>query len=154
MKKGSTLFLRGTIFVIGIAVLAICIFVLPAGIRSDNVGYYRPILLGMYITAIPFFIALYQALKLLRYIDRNNAFSALSIQALRYIKYCAIAISGVYTLGMPYIFNVADKDDAPGVVVMGLIVIGASIVIAVFAAVLQRLLQHGMDIKSENELTV
>jgi hypothetical protein len=70
MKKGSTLFLRGVVYLIGILVLAVCILVLPRVIMSEEVGYYRPILLGMYIPAIPFFIALYQALKLLSYIDK------------------------------------------------------------------------------------
>ncbi|MDQ3076912.1 MAG: DUF2975 domain-containing protein [bacterium] len=154
MKRGSTLFLRGVIVLIGIGVLALCIFVLPIGIKTDVTGWYRPILLGMYIAAIPFFIALYQSLKLLSYIDKNNAFSELAVRALKYIKYCAITISGLYAVGMPYIFHVAQLDDAPGVVAIGFVIIFASLVIATFAAVLQKLLQNVIDIKSENELTV
>jgi hypothetical protein len=154
MKEGSTILLRLAIFVLGAAVLAVCIFALPAWILSDNTGYYRPILLGLYVTAIPFFIALYQALKLLGYIDGNKAFSELSVKALTNIKYCAITISALFTAGMPYIFIVADKDDAPGVVAIGLVIIGASAVIATFAALLQKLLKNAIDIKSENDLTV
>src|SRR3989338_10676245 len=154
MKQGSTLFLKGVIFLIGAGVLALCLFVLPIGIRAEDAGGYRPILLGLYVPAIPFFIALYQALKLLGYIDSNTAFSELSVQALKNIKYCAIIISALFAAGMPYIFYAADKDDAPGVVVIGFVIIAASIVIAVFAAVLQKLLQSGIDIKSENDLTV
>jgi hypothetical protein len=154
MKKGSTLFLKGVIIVLGIVVLILCFYVLPLGIITDNTGYYRPILIGMYVTAIPFFFALYQSLKLLSYIDKNNAFSNLSVKALRYIKYCGIAISILYALGMPYIFHAADLDDAPGVVAIGLVIIFASAVIATFAGVLQKLLQNVIEIKSENELTV
>jgi hypothetical protein len=154
MKKGSTLFLKGVLILFGIVVLALCIFALPRVIGTIDMGGYDPILLGLYVTAIPFFIALYQAFMLLRYIDANNAFSELSVTALKKIKYCAIAISAMYALGMPYIFYVADKDDAPGVVAIGLIIIFASGVIATFAAVLQKLLKHAIDIKSENELTV
>jgi hypothetical protein len=154
MKQGSTLFLRGTVLAIGLIVLALCIFALPAGIRSDNTGMYRPILFGMYVPAIPFFVALYQALKLLSYIDTNKAFSDLSVKALTSIKYSAIIISALFTAGMPYIYVVADKDDAPGVIAIGLVIIFASIVIATFAAVLQKLLQNAIDIQSENELTV
>lgn len=154
MNRSSTLFLRLAVFVLGAVVLALCIFALPAGIMSDNTGMYRPILLGLYIPAIPFYIALYQALKLLDYIDKNNAFSGLSVQALKKIKYCAIIISALFAAGMPYIYVVADRDDAPGVIVIGLVIIGASLVIAVFSAVLQKLLQNAIDIKSENDLTV
>jgi len=154
MKKGSTLFLKIVIYAIGALVLGICIFALPRIIVSDNTGYYVPILLGLYVTAVPFFIALYQSLKLLGYIDKNTAFSELGVRALGNIKYCAVVISGLFALGMPYIFYAADLDDAPGVVLIALIIIFASAVIGVFAAVLQKLLKNVIEIKSENELTV
>jgi hypothetical protein len=148
------MFLRAVIFLIGAGVLALCIFVLPVGIRSDVTGFYRPILMGMYGPAIPFFIALYQGLILLRLIDTNTAFSPTSVAALKKIKFCALIISGLYALGMPYIYYAAEIDDAPGVIAIGLVIIFASIVIAVFAAVLQQLLQNAIDIKRENDLTV
>jgi MFS family permease len=154
MKRGSTLFLKTVIYLLGIGAIVSCVFLLPWGIMTDKVGYYRPILFGMYVPAIPFFIALFQTLKLLSYIDQNKAFSDFSVEALRKIKYCAIAVSILYTAGMPYIFYAADRDDAPGVVAIGFVVIFASIVIAVFAAVLQKLLKDALEIKSENDLTV
>jgi hypothetical protein len=158
MKRGSTLFLKTVIILMALGVLALCIIVLPQGIRSELEPAadfdYGLIMIGMYVSAIPFFIALYQAFKLLNLIDKNNAFSELAVKALKNIKYCALAISALYAIGMPYIFTVADRDDAPGVVAIGLIIIGASFVIAMFAGVLQKLLQNVLDIKAENELTV
>ena len=154
MKRGSTIILRGVVILLGLSVLALCIFALPAGLRSDNTGYYRPILLGLYIPAIPFFFALYQAMKLLDYIDNNKAFSVLSIEALNKIKYCALILSALFAAGQPYIFYAADRDDAPGVALIGFVIIGASAVIATFAAVAQKLFQNAVDIKSENDLTV
>jgi hypothetical protein len=156
MKQGSTLFLRGVIVVMAAVVLGICLIGLPMLIQTEFTGDfdYGPIFIGLYVPAIPFFIALYQAIKLLHYIDTNTAFSDLSITALKKIKYCALTISGLFTVGMPYIFYVADRDDAPGAAAIGLIIIGASFVIAVFAAVLQKLVQNAVDIKSENDLTV
>jgi hypothetical protein len=152
--RGPTILLKAVIVLIGIAVLALCAILLPWGIVSTKVGNYRPILFGMYVPAIPFYIGLYQALKLLDYIDRNKAFSILSVKALGTIKYCAYIISALYAAGMPYIYYVADQDDAPGVVAIGLVIVGASFVVATAAAVFQRLLQNAVDIKSENDLTV
>lgn len=154
MKQGSTLFLKTVVLLIGLAVAALCIFALPAGITSDRTGYYRPILLGLYVPAIPFFLALYQALKLLGYIEKNKTFSSVSVTTLKNIKYCAIAISALFAAGMPYIYYAAERDDAPGVILIGMVIIFASIVIATTAAVFQRLLQNAVDIKSENDLTV
>lgn len=109
---------------------------------------------GYVCSAIPFFVALYQAFKLLCYIDKNKAFSELSVKFLKKIKNCAITISGLYVVGMPLFYMIAELDDAPGAVVIGMMLVFAPMVIAVFAAVLQRLLKEAIDIKSENDLTV
>ena len=156
MKRGSTMFLRGAILIIGAIVRGLCMFALPPAIGSEMAGDfdYGPIFLGLYFPAVPFFFALYQALELLNYIDNNNAFSTLSVGALKNIKYSAFTIGALFAAGMPYIFYVADRDDAPGVAALGFVIIGASFVIATAAAVFQRLLQSAIDIKSENDLTV
>jgi Ni/Fe-hydrogenase subunit HybB-like protein len=151
-KNYPSLLLRGTLILIAVVVLALCVLVLPHGLVS--VGGYAPIVVGMYIAAIPFFIALYKSWQLLNHIDQGKAFSQSSANALKHIKYCAVLISTLYAVGLPYIFYVADLDDAPGVVAITLVIIFASFVIATFAGLLERLLQNVIDIKSENELTV
>jgi hypothetical protein len=160
MKQVTTLFLKLAVIFIGIPVLALCIFLVPkignfAGELYPDIAYMKSlVLIDMYAAAIPFYFALYQAFKLLSYIDKNNAFSELSVRALKIIKNCAITISGLYAAGMPLFYLIAEMDDAPGIIVIGMVVIFASMVIAVFAAVLQRLLQEAIDIKSENDLIV
>lgn len=155
MKK-ETLFLKVVIFLIGIPILALCLFGLPFVVKEAADAYWmiKPILIVMYVTAIPFFAALYQAWKLLSYIDKNIAFSEISVKALKIIKYCASSISVLYAAIMPFVYLLAEMDDAPGAIVIGLVIIFASIVIAVFAAVLEKLLKTAIDIKSENDLTI
>jgi hypothetical protein len=163
MKRGSTLFLKIAVIFMGLPVFALCLFLLPkiadeaneaAARGSDFAFVVYGILMIMYISAIPFYFALYQSFNLLSYIDKNQAFSELSVEALKKIKNCAIIISGLYAVALPFVFIMAEVDDAPGLVIVGMIPIFASIVIAVFAAVLQRLLQEAITIKSENDLTV
>ncbi|TLS50089.1 DUF2975 domain-containing protein [Paenibacillus antri] len=160
MKQGTTLFLKAAVILIGIPVLALCIFLVPqiasyaAELYPDFTAIKYLVFLDMYAAAIPFYFALYQAFKLLSYIDKNKAFSDLSVRALKSIKYCAIAISGLYVVGLPLFYLIAERDDAPGIIVIGMVLIFASMVIAVFAAVLQKLLKEAIDIKTENELTV
>ncbi|EFM10804.1 conserved hypothetical protein [Paenibacillus curdlanolyticus YK9] len=158
MERGSTLILKAAVFLIGLAVLALSIFGVPV-IAKDAIEAFPdhwvyPIVIAMYAAAIPFYIALYQAFKLLGYIDKNEAFSELSVEALKKIKYCAIAISLLHAACLPFLFLIADEDDAPGLILFGMVIPVASIVIAVFAAVLQKLLKNAIDIKSENDLTV
>ncbi|MEH7613725.1 DUF2975 domain-containing protein [Gottfriedia acidiceleris] len=160
MKRGSTLFLKIVVILIGLPVLALCIFVVPkiaefAAELYPNITLMKYfIFIDLYAAAIPFYFALYQAFKLLSYIDKNKAFSELSVNALKKIKFSAIAISVLYVLGLPLFYLIADMDDAPGIIVIGMVLIFASMVIAVFAAVLERLLKEAIDIKSENDLTV
>ncbi|MGY2613852.1 DUF2975 domain-containing protein [Bacillus pretiosus] len=160
MKQGSTLFLKTAIILIGIPIFALCIFLIPnignyAADLYPDIAYIKYlVLINLYATVIPFYFALYQAFKLVSYIDKGNAFSKLSVRALKKIKQCAITISVLYVVGMPLFYLVAERDDAPGIIIIGMILIFASIVIAVFAAVLQRLLKDAIDIKSENDLTV
>lgn len=158
MKRGSTLFLKFAVFLMGLPVLALSIFGLPwlanNPVNPDYAHILYPIVLGMYVSVIPFFVALCQAFKILGYIDKNQAFSELSVKALKNIKLCAMTISGVYVVILPFIFLLAELDDAPGAILIGMVPVFASMVIAVFAAVLQRLLQEAINIKSENDLTV
>lgn len=139
-------------------VLALCLVGLPQ-IANEAIAYFPdywlyPVFIGLYLSAIPFLFALYQALRLLSYIDKNKAFSALSVTALKKIKSCAIVISILYAACAPFLYFLAQFDDAPGILAIGLIIVFGSLVIAVFAAVLQKLLQNAIDIKSEHDLTI
>ncbi|SDM50876.1 Protein of unknown function [Fictibacillus solisalsi] len=160
MKRVSTLFLKIAVFLIGMPVLAMCIFLVPeiakylAELYPAHSYLKYLVYIDLYASAIPFYFALYQAFMLLSYIDKNKAFSELSVRSLKKIKYCAITISVLIGLGMPLFYLMAERDDAPGIILIGLIIIFASIVIAVFAAVLQMLLKDAIDIKSENDLVV
>lgn len=153
MQKGSTWFLRAIIYGLGLAGAGI--LVILAGVSfSGNAGNYLPVLLYMFLPAVPFYVALYQGLQLLKFIDTNTAFAEKSAKSLRTIKYAAFTMSALYAAGMPIFIYAADKDDAPGVVLVGLVLTMAPLVIGVFAAVLERLMQSALDIKSENDLTV
>lgn len=153
MNFGSTFFLRGVIYCIGLAAIGVCGII--AGVSlSGNAGIFLPVLALMFLSAFPFLYALYNGLLLLRYIDSNTAFSERSVKAIRSIKYTAFSISVLYAGGMPLIISVAHTDDAPGVVLLGLIFIFATLIVGVFAAVLEKLLENAIQLKSENDLTV
>ncbi len=153
MKHVSTLFLKTVIYLLGLAVLGICIIIVGVSV-SGNAGMYLPVMIGVFLTALPFFHALYQGILLLRYIEKNTAFSDASVKAIRTIEYCAFTISTMYALMMPYIIYAANIDDAPGAPFIALVCIVTTVIVGVFAAVLQRLLQSAIDFKSENDLTV
>ena len=160
MARASTFLLKAVILLIALVVLIISAFSFPhvwTGAAREWPQFTHvlfPGLIGIYATIFPFLFALYQSFKLLRYIDQANAFSELSVQALRKIKYSAIAMSALYATAMPLVFTLAQYDDAPGLVLMGAAIAFAPLIVATFAAVLQKLVQNAVDMKSEHDLTV
>ena len=158
MKRSSTIFLQVVIVLIGIGALALMLWEPHIEGRNAHATLFEiyfkdPFLAFAYIASIPFFVALYQAFRLLGYAGQNEVFSHAAVKALRIIKYCAISIIGfvvVSVLFMPF----SDPDDRPPGVVMRILITFGSIVIAAAAAMFERVLQNAVDMKSENDLTV
>ena len=159
MKKSSTILLQLVIVLIGIGALAFMLW--EPHIEGRNVHatlfeiYFNdPFLAYAYTASIAFFIALYQVFKLLGYVGRNEVFSLNSVKALRTIKYCATSLVGFIVAAENYLFIARPGDDIAGGVFVCLLMILVFGVSATVAAMFERTLQNGVDIKSENDLTV
>ena len=159
MKRSSTIFLQIVIVLIGIGALALLLWephIEGRNAHATNFEIYfkDPFLALVYIGSIPFFVALYQAFKVLGYAGQNKIFSQAAVKALRTIKFCAIAIIGFVVVEEIFILLNHGSDDAAGGVFVGVLITFGSIVIATAAAMFERILQNAVDIKSENDLTV
>lgn len=160
MKRSSTIFLQVVIVFIGMGALAFMLWEPHLEGRNAHATLFQiyfndPFLAYAYIASIAFFVALYQALKLLGYVGRSEVFSQRSVKALRTIKYCAMCLVGFLLGAEAYFFIVQrSKDDIAGGVMMGLFLIFVSLVVATAAAVFEKTLQSAVELKSENDLTV
>ena len=140
VNRGSTMFLRVVISLIAIAALSVCIFPLPrmvaqeAAKTPDTAYLVYLFLMGAYVTAVLFFVAVYQAFKLLTYVDGNKAFSEISVKALRHIKHSAITISLLTVAGIAavMVLSVGKGEDIAGIVAAGLMMTFVSSVFAAF----------------------
>jgi hypothetical protein len=158
MKKSSTVFLQFVIVLVALAALA---FLLGephlegrnAQATPFQIYFQDPFLAFAYVASIPFFVALFQAFKVLSYVRQDATFSPASVKALRTIKYCALAILGFVAVSVVFM-PMADPDDGPPGVVMRVFFAFASIVVATAAAMFERILQNAVDLKSEHDLTV
>ena len=151
MKRSST-FLQVVIVLIGIGALALMLW--EPHIEGRNVHatlfqiYFNdPFLVWAYTASISFFVALYQAFKLLGYIGQNKVFSLNSVRALQIIKYCAMIIVGFIVPAEAYLFVVRPGDDIAGGVFTGILISFVSLVVATAADVCERLLQRVVDMK-------
>lgn len=161
LARVPTLFLKTVLVLIAAAVLVLCFFLFPSvwtGIALEwpaiPKGWIYSGLIPIYLTLLPFLFALAQTFLLLRSIDKHEAFSLSSIRALRNIKVAAVTMTVLYWCGMPLVFLVAELDDAPGLILFGFAFTCLPLVIATFAAVLQKLVYSAVALKAENDLTV
>ena len=158
MKQNSTIFLHLVIVLIGIGALALLLWEPQIEGRNAHATlfaiYFKdPFLAYAYLASIPFFVAIYQAFKVLGYAGQNQVFSQAAVKALRTIKFCAIALIGFVAGGEIFIMF-GNSDDRAGGVFMGILITFGSIVMATAAALFEQILQNAVDIKSENDLTV
>jgi hypothetical protein len=157
LKPSSTVFLQAVIVVIGIGALVFLLW--EPHVEGVNAHatlfqkYFNLFVAYAYVASIPFFVALYQAFKVLGYAAENKVFSQDAVKALRTIKYCALAIIGFVAVSVLFMIS-GDRDDRPAGLFMRILISFPSIVVATVAAISERLLQNAVDMKSENDLTV
>lgn len=147
MERGTTIFLRAVIVLIGIGVLALMLWEPHLEGRNAHATLFEiyfkdPFLAYAYIASLPFFVALYQAIKVLGYAGQNKAFSQAAVSGVWTIKYCAMSLVGLIAAPVAYLFIARPGDDIAGGVAVGLFLIFVSAVTASAAAVIERTLQN------------
>ena len=158
MKKGSTIFLQTVIVLVGIGALAFMLCEPHTEGRNARatlfqIYFHDPFLAYAYVASVPFFMALYHAFKVLGCVRQNETFSQTTVNSLRTIKYCAMAMIGF--VAVSFVFMVwGDKEDRPPGVFLRVLISFPSIIIATAAAIFERILKNAVDMKSENDLTV
>ncbi|MBA9028420.1 DUF2975 domain-containing protein [Peribacillus huizhouensis] len=65
-------------------------------------------------SVVPFFVALYPHLNF------QDTLTELSVKYLKNIKFCALTISGLYVVIMSFVYLVAELDDAPDLIIIGM----------------------------------
>ena len=165
MKKSGTIFLQIVIVFIGICALALLLWEPHLEGVNTNAGFFEvyldPFVVYIYLASVPFFVALYQMIRVLGYVGQDETFSQAAVRALRKIKYCAfittsaIIATDVFLLVHAHLYPEIGAVDGPeGAVVLGLVAAFTSVVIGTAAVVFERILQKATELKSENDLTV
>ena len=150
-RRGVTVLLQVLVVLLGIVALALMLWEPHLEGRNAHATLFEiyfkdPFLAYAYLSSTAFFMALFQAFTLLRYIRENKVFSPDAVRALRTIKYCAIALVATIGAAVAYlVILVRDKDDIAGGVAIGLFMILISLVVGTSAALFERRLQNAVD---------
>jgi hypothetical protein len=155
MKHGATVFLKLILLLIAIGTLTVLVRFPQTEGRAANLDaisiYTDPFILYLYIASIPFFVALFQAMRLLGFIEKDEAFSQPAVKAVKTIKYCALATMGFLVVALGWVRFASGGDDPAGAVVVGLFLTLTAVVIATATSVFQRLLQNAVAMKSAHD---
>lgn len=156
MKQSSTIFLQAVVILIAMVALALLIRIPQTEGRAQNLDllsiYTDPFILYGYAASVSFFVALYKAFRFLGYIRQDETFSLRSVNTVRNIKQCAVALGIlIVAAGIYIMFFHAKEDDPAGFLGLCIATTFASVVVAVAASVLENILQHGAELKQENQ---
>ncbi|MGX7132540.1 MULTISPECIES: DUF2975 domain-containing protein [Enterococcus] len=160
MMKTKTLFLKASLLFISLLVLLFSLFIFPKFPHAMQQEYPRityenwAFIGGLYLSELCFYFAVFQAFRVLRQVDHNQAFSQETLLAVTRLKQGLFGMGGSYLTFLPFLYVMADVEDAPGLIFVGLGVIAVPFIAAVFVAILQKLLENVLLIKTENELTI
>ncbi|GAX06570.1 hypothetical protein IWT25_01915 [Secundilactobacillus pentosiphilus] len=160
MRKG-TWFLR--ILIGGLALLAIAAGLIPFPIMLHEMFEQAPhgltmiiviLAVGIYLAIIGCLAAAFFAEQLLQIIDHNQAFSTHAVMSLTRVKWALVLVTTGIWLWLPFIYTIAQMDDAPGMMLIGLGIATIPLILTVFIAILARLWDAALRIKNENDLTI
>ena len=159
MKKIPIMFLQGVVALIGVIALVILFWFPQLEGRAKDLDqlsiYLDPFIIYGYAASVAFFIALYKAFRLLGYVGQNKIFSPESVNALKSIKYCAMALGAAIVVAGIFIkFTHHEDDDPAGFLAMCIVTTFGTAIVATAAAIFQKILQNAVDMKSENDLTI
>lgn len=158
MKKWMLNSLRMSVALIGIIILAFLLFWLPNiakrfAVSDAEYAYLRyPMLIGLYATAIPFYLGIFHTLKLIKLIESDGAFTEDACRSLGYISIYSMTVIVLYIIGM--VFLNVNNAAQPGIFLLGILIIFVAFIISIFAAILKALLTKVVEIKDENDFTI
>lgn len=157
-KHPKTLLLKLALVLLASPLLPIFLSFVPWFLRQtygdQGQGLLWAFLFAACLMAVPYLRILLKAYWLLRYIDEGVAFSQKSVVALKAIAQSGLLIFGVYLALSPLSFRIADVQDAPGIFLLHMVLCLMPLVVAVFAAVLEKLLAQAIAYKEDSELTI
>lgn len=150
MNSRSAIFLQVVVVLIGLGTLGLMLWEphlegRNAHATTFEIYFKDPFLVYVYVGSIPFFVALHRAFGLFGHVKRTGAFSPVSVDALRAIKRCALALLGFVAGAAVIILLFGDGEDRPPGVFMCLLAASGAGIIAATAAVFARNLQSALS---------
>ncbi len=150
--------LRAVILLVGVLMVLFCIFIVPlvknecTYVYPEYASYAFPAMIYLYITAIPFFIALFSVVKICGYVANDQPFSEQNVRLLHIIEGCAGSEMVFYTALLVALSAVNLLH--PSLFILFTVIDLTAVVLLLFSAVLAALVQRARELQEETKLTI
>ncbi|MDT2639978.1 DUF2975 domain-containing protein [Enterococcus dongliensis] len=112
------------------------------------------LLVSFIVSVLLGFRVLFLLAKMLRYIKKSEAFSMKTLKVVSAIKKTILLISIVFLGILPFFYTVADRQDAPGILVIGFALVLLPFTAFIFSQIVEELFKNAAELKTDNELTI
>lgn len=157
MMKLKTFFFKGVILLLAIIILFVTFLITIQMTTGEKLAltlamkiFYATILL----TDIFAFSALRSLYKMVTLIGHEQAFSnqilPLVVKLNRQILLMAVSFCGI----LPFVYQITQNEDAPGIMVLGLMLISIPFSLVVFGKIVEELFKQAVNLKKEQDLTI
>lgn len=161
MKSWQTIFLKIVVFIGLIPVFFFNFYQFPLflieGFKSDFylAKYLIIIIFSFYLMLVPYLLILFNIFKLIVNMEKNQLFNDETSKSFSLITKFSYIITFLFVVDLPFFYLIADYEDAPGLILFGLLLTGVSFTFGVFASVLKNVINKEKEVnlndgKSEN----
>ncbi|MBN2299710.1 MAG: DUF2975 domain-containing protein [Acholeplasmataceae bacterium] len=151
MKKYAIVLLKIVLLLIAIAIIALSVIGIISLIQDPINPIYGhilyPIVIAIYLSTVLIYMAFYQTYRFLKLIEDKLIFSNTSIHHLKKIKWCGLIFAFLYLVALPFFYLLANADDAPGVIFVGMIPLVGGFIVYLFAEIMIKITDEGIELK-------
>ncbi|MFU0788561.1 DUF2975 domain-containing protein [Virgibacillus proomii] len=157
-QKELSNWLKVIIVICGILGLLFCVYFGPeigkeVLLNSEKMKVlYNPFIVFIWITGIPFYIALTLGWKICLDISTNQAFNIKNANRLKQVSILAMIECFFYFVALIYLFIV--KSISINMLIIILLILFFAFVISVLTSILSQLVREANKIKTDNDLTI
>lgn len=157
-QKELSNWLKLIIVFCGILGLLLCVYFGPeigreVLLNSEKMKVlYKPFIVFIWITGIPFYIALILGWQICLDISSNQAFTIKNADRLKKISVLAMIEGLIYIVALVYLL--VDQILSTNILTIILLILFFAVIISVFTSMLSHLVREASKIKTDNDLTI
>lgn len=156
MKTKATV-LKGTLIVISLMLLFFFSLILVQLVTGSGLEWtfsFGLFILALLLTLFGCFGVLFFLYQVVDLIAKNNAFSNRTLQLVARVKYMILTTAIVFLGILPYIYDTAQENGAPGMLFFSIVLVSVPFIAFVFSLIVEELFKSAIVLKTEHDLTV